>query len=197
VKLVPVMSTGSPIFPDDGENPLIAGAGAVTLKLVELVELDPFRDTVIGPDVAPVGTVAVINVWEFAVKDAAVPLNVTELIPMKSVPKIWTDVPTGPDVGEKDVTFGTGAAADADGPPISAAMTASAGTRAAGFRVLLGRMLLLPRALSMPQKATDAIKSILARPAGESGQVAETKIGTGGPNREWILVPAFRTRSRN
>jgi hypothetical protein len=51
--------------------------------------------TVMGPLVAPVGTVAVICVPELTVNDdAAVPLNATPVAPVKPVPVIVTDVPT-------------------------------------------------------------------------------------------------------
>jgi hypothetical protein len=53
------------------------------------------------PVLAPVGTVAVIEVGELTVKVAAVPLNVTELTPAKFVPVIVTCVPTGPVFGLK------------------------------------------------------------------------------------------------
>ena len=39
---------------------------------------------------------------------AAVPLNVTEFAPVKAVPVIVTDVPTGPLVGVKDDIVGAG-----------------------------------------------------------------------------------------
>ena len=72
--------------------------------------------TLILPVVAPVGTVAVICVAEFTVNDVAVVvLNFTELVvkspvivPLKFVPVIVTDVPTGPKVGVNEVIVGAG-----------------------------------------------------------------------------------------
>ena len=60
----------------------------------------------IGPVVAPVGTVAVTCVSEFRVKVAETPLNVTLVAPVKLVPVIVTEVPTGPLVGVKLVMAG-------------------------------------------------------------------------------------------
>jgi hypothetical protein len=62
--------------------------------------------TLIFPVVAPEGTVAVICVEEFTVNAAFVPLNVTDVVPVKFAPVITTFVPTGPAVGEKVVTRG-------------------------------------------------------------------------------------------
>src|SRR5439155_1105092 len=62
--------------------------------------------TLIGPLVAPDGTVAVIAVAEFTVKLALVPLNRTAVAPLKLVPLIVTLVPTGPLVGVKLVMVG-------------------------------------------------------------------------------------------
>src|SRR5437899_8492185 len=80
-----------------------------TVKLLELFPVPPAVVTLIVPVVAPVGTVAVICVSEFTVKDEAlVPLNVTEVAPVKFAPVIVTLVPTAPLVGEKLVILGTG-----------------------------------------------------------------------------------------
>jgi hypothetical protein len=53
----------------------------------------------IGPVVAPVGTVAVTCVSEFTLNVAETPLNVTLVAPVKPIPMIVTEVPTGPLVG--------------------------------------------------------------------------------------------------
>jgi hypothetical protein len=62
------------------------------------------------PVVAPVGTVATIDVVpQLVMVVAVVPLNVTVLEPCvepKFVPVIATDVPTVPNVGERLVIFG-------------------------------------------------------------------------------------------
>ena len=81
------------------------------MKLVALVPVPPEVVTEMGPVVAPAGTVAVIRVLLFTVNVVAdTPLNFTEVAPVKAVPVITTDVPTGPLVGLKDVTVGTAAA---------------------------------------------------------------------------------------
>ncbi len=109
VKPVPVITTEVPTGPLVGLNDVIVGIGdAVTSKLVALVAVPPGVVTAMGPSVAPLGTVAVICVFEFTVKVAAVPLNFTALAPVKPVPVITTDVPTGPLVGLNDVIVGAG-----------------------------------------------------------------------------------------
>ena len=63
--------------------------------------------TVILPEVAPEGTVAVTCVEEFTVNVVAeVPLNLTEVAPVKFVPVIATDVPTGPETGVNEAIVG-------------------------------------------------------------------------------------------
>ena len=93
---------------------MIVGRGAtVTVKLVELVAVPLGVVTRIAPVVAPEGTVAVIWVDEFTVKLVAETLlKVTELVvnpvPLKFVPVIVTEVPTGPEAGVKLVIVGDG-----------------------------------------------------------------------------------------
>ena len=112
VNLVLVMVTEVLTGPLVGLNEVMVGApGTVTVKLVALVPVPPEVVTEMGPVVAPVGTVAVIRVLLFTVNVVAeTPLNFTEVAPVKPVPVITTDVPTGPLVGLKDVTVGTAAA---------------------------------------------------------------------------------------
>jgi len=108
VKFVPVIVTEVPTGPEVGENEVIVGA-ATTVKLVVLVAV-PFRlVTEMGPEAAPGGTVAVICVDEFTVKDAEVLLNLTPVTLVKFVPKMLTEVPTAPLVGENDVMVGAAA----------------------------------------------------------------------------------------
>jgi len=59
LRLVPVIVTALPTGPLVGLKPLIVG-GLITVKLVLLVVLPPGVVTLIGPLVAPVGTVALI-----------------------------------------------------------------------------------------------------------------------------------------
>jgi hypothetical protein len=90
----------------------------LTVKFAALVAVPPNVVAEILPVVAPVGTVAVICVAEFTVNDVAlVVLNFTELVvklapltvPLKFVPVIVTDVPTGPKAGVNEVIVGAGA----------------------------------------------------------------------------------------
>src|SRR6266566_7952875 len=80
--------------------------GTLTVKLLALVARPPGAITVIGPVVAPLGTVAVICVSEFTVKDAFVPLKATTEAEVNAVPVRTTLVPTVPLVGEKLVIEG-------------------------------------------------------------------------------------------
>jgi hypothetical protein len=89
----------------------------LTVKVATLVAVPPGVVTLILPVVAPVGTVAVICVAEFTTNDVAlVVLNFTTLVvkfaplivPLKFVPVIVTDVPTGPKVGVNEVIVGAG-----------------------------------------------------------------------------------------
>ena len=62
----------------------------------------------IGPVVAPAGTIVVICVAEIRLKLAFVPLNLTEVAPVKFVPFIVTLVPGDPLAGEKLLMVGSG-----------------------------------------------------------------------------------------
>ena len=90
------------------KSPFVIGeTGVVTVKLDALVPVPPPFVTAIGPVVAPVGTLAVICVSELTLKVVAfVPLKATLVAPVKLVPVIVTDVPTGPLVGVKELTVG-------------------------------------------------------------------------------------------
>src|SRR5439155_864053 len=85
---------------------VIVGA-AITVKLLVLVAVPPGVVTLMRPLVAPLGTVAAIEVEEFTVKlTALVPLNRTSVAPVKFVPLIVTLLPTRPLVGVKLVIVG-------------------------------------------------------------------------------------------
>jgi len=104
-KLVPVIVTGTPAAPLGRDKLVILGA---TVKLNPLLVVPPTVTTRL-PLVAPEGTVATIDVGLQPVAVAANPLNVTVLAPCvapKFVPVIVTDVPTGPELGDKLVTVG-------------------------------------------------------------------------------------------
>jgi hypothetical protein len=90
----------------------------LTVKFVALDAVPPGVVTEILPVVAPVGTVAVICVAESTWNVVAVVvLNFTELVvkvvpltvPLKFVPVILTDVPTGPKAGVNEAIVGSGA----------------------------------------------------------------------------------------
>jgi hypothetical protein len=104
-KFVPVIVTDVPIRPDVGEMLVIVGreGPTVTVNGTPLLGRPPTVATTF-PVVAPVGTGATMLVALQLVGVAAVPLNVTVLSPCaapKFAPLIVTDVPTGPEVGER------------------------------------------------------------------------------------------------
>jgi hypothetical protein len=104
-KVVPVIVTEVPVAAADGEMLVIPGA---TTKLCPLLAVPTV--TITGPEVAPVGTGAVIDVLLQFVGDAIAPLKVTVLLPCeppKFVPLIVTAVPTGPAAGDRPVMEGT------------------------------------------------------------------------------------------
>src|SRR6478736_4068785 len=74
-------------------------AGVIVKRVV--VTIDPVLGVVmvIGPVVAPAGTVVVIVPDGLTVKAATTPLNETAVAPVKAEPVIVTPVPTGPKVG--------------------------------------------------------------------------------------------------
>lgn len=107
VKLLPLMVTDVPTPPAVGLKPVMLG-GVVTVKLDALVPVpEPFT-TLMVPVVAPLGTVAVMLVAELTVYDELIPLNLTAVIALNSVPVMVTEVPIGPEVGVKEVILGTG-----------------------------------------------------------------------------------------
>jgi hypothetical protein len=105
VKFVPLIVTLVPTGPLLGVK-LVTVGGLETVKLLALLAVPAEVVTLIGPVIAPAGTVAVIAVAEFTVKLALVPLNITAVAPVKFVPLIVTLVPTAPLLGVKLVTVG-------------------------------------------------------------------------------------------
>jgi hypothetical protein len=97
-------------------NVMVLECVLLTVKLVVLVAEPPGFVTLIGPVVAVEGTVAVIWVAEFTTNVAVTLLNVTPVVvklapltvPLKFVPVILTDVPTGPKVGVNELIVGAG-----------------------------------------------------------------------------------------
>src|SRR5438132_12094604 len=94
VKVAPVIVTLVPTGPLVGEKLVIVGGG-MTVKLLAPVAVPADVVTLIGPVVAPSGTVAVIDVDEFSLQLALALLMVTDVTPVKFVPVIVTLVPTG------------------------------------------------------------------------------------------------------
>ena len=105
VKFVPVIVTLVPTGPLVGAKLAMVG-GFVTVKLLLLVAVPSGVVTLRGPVVALAGTVAEICVDELTVNVALVPLNFTDVAPVKFVPLIVTLVPTGPLEGAKLVMVG-------------------------------------------------------------------------------------------
>jgi hypothetical protein len=104
VRFVPVIVTAVPTGPEVGEKSEIVGL--VTAKLDALVAVPPDVVTLIGPVVAPGGTLVAIDVSLVTVNDEAFPLNFTPVVPVKAVPVMATLVPTGPDVGVNEEIAG-------------------------------------------------------------------------------------------
>src|SRR5207247_966684 len=108
-KFVPVMVTGVPAGPDVGDKLKMPGP-TVTVKIPPLIDW-AFSVRVRLPVVAPLRTGTTIEVVLQLVGVAATPLNVTVLDPWvapKFAPVIVTDVPTGPEVGDRVVIEGGG-----------------------------------------------------------------------------------------
>jgi hypothetical protein len=104
----PLIATVVPTGPLVGVKELIVGGGpgTVTVKAAVLVALPAGVVTLIGPRLAPLGTVALSFVSETALKEAGVPLKATAVAPVKCAPLMVTVVPTGPLVGVKELILG-------------------------------------------------------------------------------------------
>jgi hypothetical protein len=110
LKLLPVIVTVAPTAPLEGLKLEMAGVGK-TVKLEALVTVTPLVLTVIGPLVAPTGTVVVILTAVEAVTTAKIPLNLTILLAgvvLKFVPDMVTVAPTAPLSGLKPDIVGDG-----------------------------------------------------------------------------------------
>src|SRR5206468_2669265 len=109
-KFAPVIVTDVPTNPDVGFTLVMLGAGTVTVKLTPLLAT-PATVTTTLPVAAPLGTGTTMLVALQLVGTAAVPLNVTVLVPCvapKFAPAIVTEAPANPDVGFRLVMFGDG-----------------------------------------------------------------------------------------
>ena len=108
-KLVPAMVTPAPTGPEAGVRLLIFGGGT-TVKGAPLLGM-PATVTTTFPVVAPLGTGTTILVALQLVGTAAVPLNVTLLVPCdapKLAPLMVTEAPTGAEVGFRLAMLGAG-----------------------------------------------------------------------------------------
>jgi hypothetical protein len=114
-KCAPVIVTDAPTAPELGDRLVMLGAGTTANDLALLAT--PLTVTTTLPEVAPVGTVATIEVPpQLVIVVAVVPLNVTVLAPCvvpKFAPVIVIDAPTAPDVGEIVVMLGVGTTVNA------------------------------------------------------------------------------------
>src|SRR5581483_330590 len=92
------MPTEVPTVPLVGVKLLIEG---VTRNALLLASEPAGIVTVTGPVVAPLGTVAEIDVLLVTLKVAAVPLKDTPVAPVKPCPRIWMEAFTLPEVGSR------------------------------------------------------------------------------------------------
>ena len=100
-KFAPLIVTGVPTVPDVGLRPVMLGPGTVTVKATPLLAKPPTVTTTL-PVVAPLGTGATMLLALQLVGAAAMPLNVTVLVPWlapKFEPAIVIDVPIAPEEG--------------------------------------------------------------------------------------------------
>ncbi|HVS31709.1 MAG TPA: hypothetical protein VMS98_09660 [Thermoanaerobaculia bacterium] len=105
VSLAPMMLTALPIGPASGVTLLMTGT-AMTLNWLELVAAPAGVVTVIGPVVAPAGTVVEICVSLLTRNVAVTPLNFTDVVPLKLLPLILTDAPGAAAAGKNPLIVG-------------------------------------------------------------------------------------------
>ncbi len=107
-KLAPVTVTAAPAAPEVVDKLVMLGA-ATTVKDTPLL-FTPLTVTTTFPVVAPVGTVTMMDeAPQLAILVAAVPLNLTVLVPCvepKPEPVTVTEAPTAPDVIDRLVMLG-------------------------------------------------------------------------------------------
>jgi hypothetical protein len=103
VKPLPLIDTVVPTGPLAGVNPPMP---AISVKLVALRALPSTVVMVIGPVVAPTGTVALIDVAEETLKLALTLLNCTEVAVVNPEPVMVTLAAAAPLAGVKLVSFG-------------------------------------------------------------------------------------------
>jgi hypothetical protein len=106
-RLVPVTVTTVPIPPLLGLKAVTVGGGRA--NVCWLLTVPPGVVTVIGPVVAPAGTLVMISEATSVVTVAGVPLKVTEVAPVRPEPRMVTEVPILPDAGVMLLMVGGGA----------------------------------------------------------------------------------------
>jgi hypothetical protein len=105
-RLNPVIVTAVLESPKVGEKFVMIGPALVVKSMLE-VALPLVVVTVIGPVVAPEGTVALISVVEVTVAVAVMPLNLTVVGGTKLPPEMTTGEPLVPTAGENPVMIGS------------------------------------------------------------------------------------------
>jgi hypothetical protein len=98
LRLPPVIATEVPTVPLVGVKLLMEG---VTRNILLLTSAPPGVVTVTKPVVAPLGTVAEIDVSLVTVNVAVVPLNDTAVVPVKPCPRISMEVLTLAEFGSR------------------------------------------------------------------------------------------------
>ena len=111
LSITPAVMVHAPLFPDS--NPGFAKScdpvvQPVTVKELPLLAVPPAVVTEMAPLEEQFGTVALICVEVMTENDAACPLNVTLVAPVRFVPVIVTDEPTPPLAGENPLIVGAG-----------------------------------------------------------------------------------------
>jgi hypothetical protein len=159
VKLLPVIVTEVPTGPFAGLKLEIAGRAAVTVKLLAEFAAPSGVVTETRPVVVPLATVAVIFVTLLTVKaEAALPLKATAVAPVKLVPVMATEVPTGPLVGAKLLITGGASTvnmpADAAVPPGVVTVTAPVVVLLATVAVICVALLTVNVEAAFPPNAT-------------------------------------------
>jgi hypothetical protein len=158
----------------------------LTVKFAGLVAVPPGVVTVILPVVAPVGTVAVICVAEFTWNVvAATLLNFTELVvklvppavPLKFVPVIVTDVPTGPNSGVNEVIVGAGTGVTVKTPELRAVFPATV-TRIGPVVAPVGTVAVIWVALFTTTPVADVWLNFTVAPAAKPVPVITTDVPT-------------------
>src|SRR3989441_384112 len=159
-KFAPAIVTDAPTNPEAGFKLVMLGAGTVTVKLTPLLATPPTVTTTF-PVVAPAGTGTTMLVALQLVGVAAVPLNLTLLVPCvapKFAPAIVTDVPTNPDVGFRLVVLGAETASftlTASPAILPAFLAVSPATAPAGTGTTMLVALQLVAAAAVPLNVTD------------------------------------------